>query len=470
MNVPTGYTALDLVGFTDKGNYNSNTYYVQNDLVHDAGNIWRCLIDDTHGITPTEGANWTIFIAEPTDMAEAIIAPIEYSPATAAHSAGDQLIYNDTLYKVIAAIAIGDSLTVGTNIQAARKIVYQISATESIIAGIEYTTTASQAYSAGDYLLYDWTLYKVTASIASGGAIITTGGSANVSATTIGQELVSLNSHIANLQTEDSNIKATMRSNGAHNFLPIIKANCKAVNTAGTWSGDVFTPKNQDQTDQDLHITLTDDGVILDGTCEANYGFRLDYGNSYVSALRGDYVLSVSGKTMPANTYLTAAKSDEINQFVISPGEKSADMSLTDALHLFGTVTFYIMAGATFSNDEYKPMITSASDTDTTYAPYAMTNRELTEKFYTYSMTVPAAGTAISLPLPYGTRDDWILSGTTLEYTPWGAAYDVYSAAIVFGVTTVLHNQYLEIGNGYTSGTHNKDAAGQNIRVLLVHK
>ena len=65
--------------------------------------------------------------------------------------------------------------------------------------GSVYTTTASQAYSAGDYLLYDWTLYKVTASIASGGSIITTGGSANVSATTIGTELTSQNSHIANL-------------------------------------------------------------------------------------------------------------------------------------------------------------------------------------------------------------------------------------------------------------------------------
>ena len=202
MNVPTGYTALDLVGFTDKGQYNSATAYVQNDLVHYGGNIWRCLIDDTTGITPSESANWTIFISEPTNMTEAIIAPLETSPASAAHAAGDQLIYNDVLYKVTAAIAIGDSLTVGTNIATARKIVYQISATESMIAHIEYSTTASQAYAVGDYLLYDWTLYKVTTAITQGGTITISGGSANVSATTIGAEISSLNSHIANLQTD----------------------------------------------------------------------------------------------------------------------------------------------------------------------------------------------------------------------------------------------------------------------------
>ena len=45
---PTGYTALDLVGFTDRGTYAANVNYVKNDLVHYGGNIWRILIDDTN--------------------------------------------------------------------------------------------------------------------------------------------------------------------------------------------------------------------------------------------------------------------------------------------------------------------------------------------------------------------------------------------------------------------------------------
>ena len=61
---PTGYTALDLVGFTDRGTYAANVYYVKNDLVHHGGNIWRVLIDDTIGITPAEGPNYTVFVAK----------------------------------------------------------------------------------------------------------------------------------------------------------------------------------------------------------------------------------------------------------------------------------------------------------------------------------------------------------------------------------------------------------------------
>lgn len=107
---PTGYTALDLVGYTDKGTYAANVNYVKNDLVHYGGNIWRILIDDTIGITPAEGTNYTLFIGEPTNLVERIIAPLEDNPATVAYQTGRQIIYNDYLYEVIQNIAIGDIL------------------------------------------------------------------------------------------------------------------------------------------------------------------------------------------------------------------------------------------------------------------------------------------------------------------------------------------------------------------------
>lgn len=107
---PTGYTALDLIGFTDKGTYSSSANYVKNDLVHYGGNIWRCLIDDTSGIAPAEGVNWTLFIGEPTNLVERIIAPVETDPATSAWAVGRQIIYNDNLYEVITAITAGDAL------------------------------------------------------------------------------------------------------------------------------------------------------------------------------------------------------------------------------------------------------------------------------------------------------------------------------------------------------------------------
>jgi len=63
MNVPTGYIELDLVGFTDKGAYNPNVYYVKNDLVHFHDGVFRCLKDDVIGVTPVEGDTWTVWVA-----------------------------------------------------------------------------------------------------------------------------------------------------------------------------------------------------------------------------------------------------------------------------------------------------------------------------------------------------------------------------------------------------------------------
>jgi hypothetical protein len=126
MTEPTGYTAVGMVGFTDKGTYSASASYVKNDLVHYGGSIWCCLIDDTTGITPTEGTNWTLFVGEPTNMAERIIAPLEVSPSENAYSIGEQLIFNDVLYKAKTAIAVGDALVVNTNIEVAPKISSQI--------------------------------------------------------------------------------------------------------------------------------------------------------------------------------------------------------------------------------------------------------------------------------------------------------------------------------------------------------
>ena len=46
------------------------------------------------------------------------VAVIETSPAAASHAAGDYIVWNGQLYKVTAAISAGQTLTVGTNITA----------------------------------------------------------------------------------------------------------------------------------------------------------------------------------------------------------------------------------------------------------------------------------------------------------------------------------------------------------------
>ena len=46
------------------------------------------------------------------------VAVIETSPTTATHAVGSYIVYNGQLYEVTAAIAVGETLTVGTNISA----------------------------------------------------------------------------------------------------------------------------------------------------------------------------------------------------------------------------------------------------------------------------------------------------------------------------------------------------------------
>ena len=98
-------------------------------------------------------------------------------------------------------------------------------------------SAASQAYAVGKYLVLGGILYKVTSAISQGGAIVTSGASQNVEAVTIGDELVSLNTSLAQE-------KITRAKNGAHNLMPLSLSVIRARNTYGTWNGNTYTQNN----------------------------------------------------------------------------------------------------------------------------------------------------------------------------------------------------------------------------------
>ena len=63
MPVPTGYQLLGAVGFTDKGAYDATATYMENDIVHVGNAMWRCKVDNTTGVSPTEGQTWTLWLS-----------------------------------------------------------------------------------------------------------------------------------------------------------------------------------------------------------------------------------------------------------------------------------------------------------------------------------------------------------------------------------------------------------------------
>lgn len=236
---PTGYTALDLVGFTDRGTYAANVNYVKNDLVHYGGSIWRILIDDTIGITPAEGPNYALYIGEPTNLVERIIAPLEDNPATVAYQTGRQIIYNDYLYEVIDDIAVGDTLITyeddptNANIKLSSPVETQVLALNaskvnksdiannvtttaegkvldarqgkalqdgktdtSVIAPVESGTTASRAYAIGAHFIRDGAFCTAKTAIAQGEAFTL---NTNYTTGTVG-EMINVSKSSANVE------------------------------------------------------------------------------------------------------------------------------------------------------------------------------------------------------------------------------------------------------------------------------
>lgn len=195
MSAPSGYTALDFVGFTDKGTYSPIVKYMRNDLVHYGGNIMRCKVDDTMNVTPVEGANWELWVGTSANIVERVIAPLENNPADVAFGVGRQIIYDDWLWEVIAPIAVGDALIdyavdpTNANIKKSAPVETQLlavkaeaDATDNMIAPTEANASSSSAaYSIGDQLILNNILYDVIAAIQIGDAL-TTGTGGNIAA------------------------------------------------------------------------------------------------------------------------------------------------------------------------------------------------------------------------------------------------------------------------------------------------
>jgi hypothetical protein len=122
------------------------------------------------------------------------IAPTEKTPSEHPYSVGDQLIYNDTLYDVTAAISIGDVLTVGTNITAAPNLDDKVKdkADKDIVS--DAWDPDSFEYSAGDYAIYQNKLYKCKLTHTSSLSILPT-NTTYWDDTTIGAEISACNSN-----------------------------------------------------------------------------------------------------------------------------------------------------------------------------------------------------------------------------------------------------------------------------------
>lgn len=144
------------------------------------------------------------------------------------------------------------------------------------------------------------------------------------------------------------------------------------------------------KTNNGITYTVNDDGSITaNGTATAGSRFYLI--SSVSSNMpNGNYIIS-DGDVGDSSSNVQVALWDDSTYtgvvYITNNGEKA--FTLSDTPTRTGTSIYVsVDSGTTVSNLTFYPMLRLASDPDDTYQPYAMTNRELTEKLQSSASVV----------------------------------------------------------------------------------
>ena len=399
-----------------------------------------------------------------------IIAPVEVSPAEAAHSAGDQIIFNGILYDVIAPIAINDALSTsgaGANISAADNIEAQIKATKSqiqtaaaqaaaqnkntqeMIAPVEEDETdASRAYAIGDQLILDGVLYNVIDAIAQHGIITSEGAGANIEeADNVTDQLSSLNGALTNAFTKQSTV------NGAVNELD----HTGVTDTSGTVKFTV---------NEDKSITVSADSypVTLDSTITFFF-----FGTN--SAAVSNIFKGKKFTGCPSGNTSDKVKI-AIQGFSSATPSSGTDYSDTGNGVIIGNenyIRMYIRLGSGYqltSALTFKPMI-SLPELKLSYAdyvPYAKTNRQLTEDSVTFD-DLSEVGVVNYAP---NILADKTVSGVTLTIDSDGVINQYSTGAPSAQITEIIGSFKLKSNHTYRLANQKDGSVLLRVSDLLI--
>lgn len=143
-------------------------------------------------------------------------------------------------------------------------------------------------------------------------------------------------------------------------------------------------------TKTDSGITFTDNGdgtITADGTASADVKFYCMYRLNSLEVGK-KYILSGCPSGGSDNTYRLAYTNN--TDYAYKDFGEGVEITGFASTYTDRSVIIWIKSGVTVNNLVFKPMIRLASDPDDTYVPYAMTNRELTEKVESIYKTATA--------------------------------------------------------------------------------
>lgn len=167
---------------------------------------------------------------------------------------------------------------------------------------------------------------------------------------------------------------------GAKNILPFDLDDIKALNTNGTWAGNVYTYRGVD-------FTVNSDGTIsATGTATGgNASIKIFAASSNYEMLGKEVILNGcpsngSATTYRIQAYRMASADGSTGTYFDDGTGTDAFTVLNDASGTVGSFAVAVYENTTVTNLLFEPMVRLASDSDDTHQPYAKTNRELTSE------------------------------------------------------------------------------------------
>ena len=254
-----------------------------------------------------------------------------------------------------------------------------IDATKDMISD-EYDPT--KTYDVWDLCIHENTIYRCIGENVTG-----LWDATKWEATTAGEQITlnrnSINANTYNIGVNTTDIAdnaRTMAKNGAHNLLPLDLATIKSINTGGTWSGNTYTRAGVD-------FTVNADGSIsIIGTATSYTVLVFHYRERKTCQLKtGNYVLSSKYSSSGVGILVGTGDGDGTGSnfawIANTTGKDNAEDDFALSSDKYLSIEIEIASGTAISTAiTINPMIRLASDPSTEFAPYAMTNRELTEK------------------------------------------------------------------------------------------
>ena len=350
-----------------------------------------------------------------------VTASYEESPTLYSHAQGEYIYYDGYVYKTLSSIAQGANLVVDTNIALAVDVdltpntpVYITNIPDTVVqegvvlvdaSNVEYTRRDKIKFGNGFSITDDTTNSRMQVDLTT--AIQSDWNQTDSTALDFIKNKPSVNdvTLVGNKTSSDlgladaGTVEAMVNVNGSKNILPN-NASSKTANNV------TFTVNS------DGSITVSTSGAVSANTrCEIVSSITLTQSSILSGGPSGSSGITYVLFAYDGNTYYGDLEEKGV---ILSAGTYFVGIIVYSGTTISTPITFY-------------PMLRDARISDDTYAPYAMTNRELTEREIVIVVTPTQAQQEIPYPRGFTISNSMIVSAQYKSSTRGFNAYDVDS-------------------------------------------